>query len=127
MRSVLCEVMLFMGCAGIMGRVEHVIESVLPPAELSDDDMETIPILGPKREREGRHKRAKPLALLPLVALIFYDVSGGPFGIEVSPWYKTHAIVADTINRRTVHSQRTFRVHAQHEAIPVDLHAHPSD
>lgn len=27
--------------------------------------------------------RHKPLSLLPLVALIFYDVSGGPFGIEV--------------------------------------------
>jgi amino acid transporter len=27
-------------------------------------------------------QRAKPLTLLPLVALIFYDVSGGPFGIE---------------------------------------------
>ena len=26
---------------------------------------------------------AQPLTLLPLVALIFYDVSGGPFGIEV--------------------------------------------
>jgi amino acid transporter len=25
---------------------------------------------------------AKPLTVLPLVALIFYDVSGGPFGIE---------------------------------------------
>ena len=25
----------------------------------------------------------QPLTLLPLVALIFYDVSGGPFGIEV--------------------------------------------
>lgn len=24
----------------------------------------------------------KPLTLLPLIALIFYDVSGGPFGIE---------------------------------------------
>ena len=68
-----------------MGRVEDVIESVLTPGELSEDDMEHIPILGPKREREGRHKRAKPLALLPLVALIFYDVSGGPFGIEVCP------------------------------------------
>lgn len=29
---------------------------------------------------------AKPLSLLPLVALIFYDVSGGPFGIEASCW-----------------------------------------
>ncbi|KAI3434372.1 hypothetical protein D9Q98_002451 [Chlorella vulgaris] len=27
-------------------------------------------------------ERAKPLSLLPLIALIFYDVSGGPFGIE---------------------------------------------
>lgn len=28
-------------------------------------------------------KKPKPLTLLPLIALIFYDVSGGPFGIEV--------------------------------------------
>lgn len=28
------------------------------------------------------HAPSKPLTLLPLVALIFYDVSGGPFGIE---------------------------------------------
>mmetsp|Transcript_4868 Transcript_4868/g.13997 ORF Transcript_4868/g.13997 Transcript_4868/m.13997 type:complete len:580 (+) Transcript_4868:264-2003(+) len=33
-------------------------------------------------QRARRHKRAKPLTLLPLVALCFYDVSGGPFGIE---------------------------------------------
>lgn len=31
----------------------------------------------------GGGQRAKPLSLLPLIALIFYDVSGGPFGIEV--------------------------------------------
>lgn len=31
----------------------------------------------------GGSQRAKPLSLLPLIALIFYDVSGGPFGIEV--------------------------------------------
>lgn len=30
----------------------------------------------------GGSQRAKPLSLLPLIALIFYDVSGGPFGIE---------------------------------------------
>lgn len=30
-----------------------------------------------------RKHKVKPLSLLPLVALIFYDVSGGPFGIEV--------------------------------------------
>jgi hypothetical protein len=28
-------------------------------------------------------RRPKPLTLVPLVALIFYEVSGGPFGIEV--------------------------------------------
>ena len=28
-------------------------------------------------------KKSKPLTLLPLVALIFFDVAGGPFGIEV--------------------------------------------
>lgn len=32
--------------------------------------------------REQSMARHKPLSLLPLVALIFYDVSGGPFGIE---------------------------------------------
>lgn len=31
----------------------------------------------------GITPRAKPLSLLPLIALIFFDVSGGPFGTEV--------------------------------------------
>jgi len=31
----------------------------------------------------ARKKHIKPLSLLPLIALIFYDVSGGPFGTEV--------------------------------------------
>ncbi|PRW20630.1 putative polyamine transporter isoform A [Chlorella sorokiniana] len=31
---------------------------------------------------QGGGQKAKPLSLLPLIALIFYDVSGGPFGIE---------------------------------------------
>lgn len=36
---------------------------------------------------QSMSERAKPLSLLPLIALIFYDVSGGPFGIEVcAPW-----------------------------------------
>jgi hypothetical protein len=33
----------------------------------------------------GPHKRRRPLTLFPLVALIFYEVSGGPFGTEVCP------------------------------------------
>ncbi|KDD73396.1 hypothetical protein H632_c2220p0, partial [Helicosporidium sp. ATCC 50920] len=33
-------------------------------------------------ECRKRPKAVKPLTFLPLVALIFYDVSGGPFGIE---------------------------------------------
>lgn len=35
------------------------------------------------QQRRSYHKPAhKPLAILPLVALIFYEVSGGPFGTE---------------------------------------------
>lgn len=37
-----------------------------------------------------RVRRLKPLTLLPLIALVFYDVSGGPFGIEVG-WPAWHA------------------------------------
>ncbi|GAB4813937.1 hypothetical protein N2152v2_000983 [Parachlorella kessleri] len=40
----------------------------------------TIPSLG-DMSSTGMPK-VKPLSLLPLIALIFYDVSGGPFGIE---------------------------------------------
>lgn len=46
----------------------------------------TVPILEGREEADTvrrRQKHFKPLSLLPLVALIFYDVSGGPFGIEV--------------------------------------------
>lgn len=45
-----------------------------------------VPILEGREEADTvrrRVKHFKPLSLLPLVALIFYDVSGGPFGIEV--------------------------------------------
>lgn len=31
---------------------------------------------------ERQSQRRKPLTMLPLIALIFYDVSGGPFGVE---------------------------------------------
>jgi hypothetical protein len=44
-----------------------------------------VPILEGRTEPDSvrrREKHHKPLSLLPLVALIFYDVSGGPFGIE---------------------------------------------
>jgi amino acid transporter len=33
-------------------------------------------------QQQQQQRKSKPLSLLPLVALIFYDVSGGPFGIE---------------------------------------------
>jgi amino acid transporter len=41
-------------------------------------------MLNVESPRAANHplQKAKPLTLLPLVALIFYDVSGGPFGIE---------------------------------------------
>ena len=35
-------------------------------------------------ESAARKTKIKPLSLLPLIALIFYDVSGGPFGTEVA-------------------------------------------
>lgn len=38
------------------------------------------PLLSDESARPRRHRA---LGLLPLVALIFYEVSGGPFGIEV--------------------------------------------
>ena len=50
-------------------------------------DQTYVPILEGREEADTvrrREKHFKPLSLLPLVALIFYDVSGGPFGIEVS-------------------------------------------
>lgn len=52
---------------------------------LIDGDADTVPMVAIASEvvTTSRNKRAKPLTLLPLVALIFYDVSGGPFGIEV--------------------------------------------
>ncbi len=44
------------------------------------DEASSVPIL----DSVGDHaKRIKPLSLLPLIALIFYEVSGGPFGTEV--------------------------------------------
>jgi amino acid transporter len=37
----------------------------------------------PAHRRHGGHRaKGRTLTLLPLVALIFYDVSGGPFGVE---------------------------------------------
>ena len=50
-------------------------------------DQTYVPILEGREEADTvrrREKHFKPLSLLPLVALIFYDVSGGPFGIEVN-------------------------------------------
>ena len=37
-----------------------------------------------------KKKRRSKLGLLPLVALIFYEVSGGPFGTEVGPTILSH-------------------------------------
>lgn len=54
--------------------------------QIMDAEEMHIPMLEGREERDTvrrREKHFKPLSLLPLVALIFYDVSGGPFGIEV--------------------------------------------
>jgi hypothetical protein len=52
-----------------------------------NDDVET-PFLasGPSvdsSQSQPGHARKKPLTLLPLIAIIFFEVSGGPFGTEV--------------------------------------------
>lgn len=65
---------------------------------MSTQDEAEVPMLEGREERDTVHRRSqhfKPLSLLPLIALIFYDVSGGPFGIEVLsflvplPWLQT--------------------------------------
>lgn len=43
---------------------------------------------GPPLQSPRWKNSTKPLTLLPLIALIFYNVSGGPFGIEVSFGFK---------------------------------------
>jgi hypothetical protein len=55
---------------------------------MASEEEINIPILEGRTEADSvrrSKKHHKPLSLLPLVALIFYDVSGGPFGIEVPP------------------------------------------
>uniref|UniRef100_A0A383VUM4 Amino acid permease/ SLC12A domain-containing protein n=1 Tax=Tetradesmus obliquus TaxID=3088 RepID=A0A383VUM4_TETOB len=51
-------------------------------ADLVSNDVET-PFLTPTSQAAPQqHSRKKPLTLLPLIALIFFEVSGGPFGTE---------------------------------------------
>jgi hypothetical protein len=53
-------------------------------ADLISSDVET-PFLASSSQAAGQqHPRKKPLTLLPLIALIFFEVSGGPFGTEVN-------------------------------------------
>ena len=54
-----------------------LIDTGLPKPEEYDADME----LG--RAPSFKKRKRSKLGLLPLVALIFYEVSGGPFGTEV--------------------------------------------
>lgn len=56
----------------------------------------SVPFLAPAEAavETVRRKHTKPLSLLPLVALIFYDVSGGPFGTEVASTLAVHFATA---------------------------------
>lgn len=58
-----------------------------------------VPVMAAIVEHDAveRVRRLKPLSLLPLVALIFYDVSGGPFGIEVHRWPPCAALGSMTL------------------------------
>jgi hypothetical protein len=66
------------GCLGNDGPREQdgvpLIDTGLP-APVSE------PVLG--RSTSYKERKRSKLGLLPLVALIFYEVSGGPFGTEV--------------------------------------------
>lgn len=42
-----------------------------------------VPLLNGDGSVRRMIKHKRPLTFLPLVALIFYEVSGGPFGTEV--------------------------------------------
>jgi hypothetical protein len=57
-------------------------------------------------------KKARPLTLWPLVALIFFDVSGGPFGIEV----RRTASAAPRCPRRAARAARAAAQLLQHDA-----------
>ncbi|KAK3245460.1 hypothetical protein CYMTET_44972 [Cymbomonas tetramitiformis] len=53
----------------------------------------------PTSQRQGHAPQSSPLTLLPLVAIIFYEVSGGPFGLEGAvyaggPFYSVLGFVA---------------------------------
>lgn len=47
------------------------------------NDVETPFLQSSSQSSAPQHARKKPLTLLPLIALIFFEVSGGPFGTEV--------------------------------------------
>lgn len=46
--------------------------------------MSTSTRVSPRRGHAQWNKEKKPLTMLPLAAIVFFGVSGGPFGIEVS-------------------------------------------
>eukprot|EP00882_Tetradesmus_deserticola_P016783 GHRQ01017944.1.p1 GENE.GHRQ01017944.1~~GHRQ01017944.1.p1 ORF type:complete len:218 (+),score=40.76 GHRQ01017944.1:249-902(+) len=51
-------------------------------ADLVSSDVETPFLANSVQAAPQQHARKKPLTLLPLIALIFFEVSGGPFGTE---------------------------------------------
>lgn len=65
------------------------------------DDVES-PFL-PASTEAAHHARRKPLTLLPLIALIFFEVSGGPFGTEVRCWHTSTVSAAHQAYTMTLH------------------------
>ena len=61
-------------CAGI-GNTDLVDEEMLPPCDPCSQCAQHLPLHIPQ---------PKHLSLVPLAILTFYNVSGGPFGIEAS-------------------------------------------
>lgn len=56
---------------------------LIDPMTMEDSSVPFLSNAEAAVESAARKHQVKPLSLLPLVALIFYDVSGGPFGTEV--------------------------------------------
>lgn len=79
------------GHAGANGAAHGIAYTALPSGD--DRDAEAaLPL-----------PRAKPLSLLPLIALIFFDVSGGPFGTEVRSEPFRRALAGSRLNYDAVY------------------------
>lgn len=100
----------------------------------ADHNVVIIRILWKMLHAESPRVAAKPLSLLPLVFLIFFEVSGGPFGTEVRTgcntgmhachdWGQTNKGLGLKLNLHVGCGQcsRTFALYYRLHHVPLDL------